>query len=410
MTLQTKPVGDPNSKYNYQFIHNVYADFFKSLLDWTTNQLYTRFKYKVISPYHKGVEYIVKTKELGHEVEQPTLPALILDPSGDFGISDLGGRQTFRFPNLSSGLVTRIYEPIYRDENVKIAPGFSRIKGEIILSSLTDSFYEYCDIRMLLLSVFGGLDRYIYPFWFESFIILPDEILNYKYTNSETGVSYKLNWEQAGAVDQLIRTIDQQKWVVKCNIKPMLKLTSINDGSEKYGGPEKIASWRSSATIEYEIEIPQFLVIESDWLATSFKLNVGSVSQYSKYGDAISDDISQTIYTRNTILDATSSDTISIDESMPVSEISSSIVLQDTFLYIFTATDFQVVDDLNIKLPEIVTDPDLIIAITKNGKLEYDRNMKLSDDGQYLILLDFKNNFASLSPNDVLEIYIYNRE
>jgi ketosteroid isomerase-like protein len=68
----------------YHFIHNVFANFFKDTLNFFSECLYPRFEYTVVGTYDKAVEYIVKQCELGREADRPTLPALILNPTGDF--------------------------------------------------------------------------------------------------------------------------------------------------------------------------------------------------------------------------------------------------------------------------------------------------------------------------------------
>ena len=59
--------------------------------------------------------------------------------------------------------------PIYQDANVTLHAGFMRITGEIELLMLLNSFYEYCDLRMYMLQIFGGTDRWIHPNFFNSF-------------------------------------------------------------------------------------------------------------------------------------------------------------------------------------------------------------------------------------------------
>ncbi len=168
-------------KYHYTFIHNVFGNFAKNTLDYFTNQFYTRFKYRVVSTYDKGVEYLNRQAELNREMDMPLLPAIILNPSGDFNLADAntGARQLWRFPNLENGVLFRMYDSIYQDKNIQIVTGFSRFKGELELIILLNSFYEYCDIKVLLIQIFGGVgDRYIYPIVFDSFIILESNLYN----------------------------------------------------------------------------------------------------------------------------------------------------------------------------------------------------------------------------------------
>ena len=74
-------------------------------------------------------------------------------------------------------------------------------------------------------------------------------------------MKYKIDWESAGAYNRLVKTIAKDELVLPCNIKPIYKLTSISDGSNRYGGADQLADWRLTATIRYELEIPAFYTI-----------------------------------------------------------------------------------------------------------------------------------------------------
>ena len=271
----------------YHFIHNVFANFYKDVLDWFSLTLYPRFEYRVIGTYDKAVEYIQKQCQYDRETDMPMLPALVLNPSGDFEPADAnaGGAQYWRYPNLTPTLIKRLFKPIYKDQNVVVNAAFIRIKGEIELIMLLNSFYEYCDIRMLFINMFGGMNRIIYPRFFSSFIILPDSFKTYDYDNEYTGLTYNLDWDTAGAYDLLVRSTARNEVVLPLNVKPQLALQSLTDASNRYGGADGIAEWKLGATINYEIEIPNYLIIESDYLAKEMDIEIRYGSVYSEYND-----------------------------------------------------------------------------------------------------------------------------
>jgi len=282
------------SDENYFFIHNVYAHFFDDTLNYFANYLYPRFHHQVVGTYDKAVEYINKKVQYNNEHDMPNLPAIILNPSGEFNISDAnsGAYQLWRFPNLSKGnpaLKLRLYTPIYQDNNVVVHPMFTRIKGEIELILLLNSFYEYCDMKMFLLQIFGGLNRPIYPSKFKTFLIIPDEMLNYHYNNPTTGVEYDLDWSSAGAYESLVRTTNRNEVVVPVNIVPRYTMTNISDASMKYGGVDKLADWRLSVNIEYEIEMPWFVHMKTDYAIDTIDLNFGVTSFMGNAGEMIGD-------------------------------------------------------------------------------------------------------------------------
>jgi len=272
------------NKYHYFFIHNVIGDFFHATMEYFGPYLYDRFKYRVVSTFDKAVEFLDKQENYDRETDMPMLPALILDPSGEMEPAEAiaGGKQLWRFPNLAPGLATMVFDPVYQDEDVMVNVGFTRLKGTFTLNMLSNSFYEYFDLRLYMIQMLGGLERYIYPIWFNSFVILPEDFINYEYTNPDTGEHHKLNWESAGAFDKLVKTTNRDEYVIPCRIKPIYKLTGINDGSTKGGGTDKLADWRLTCEFEYELEIPSFLLLQTDYLITSVKTKIGTANVYSE--------------------------------------------------------------------------------------------------------------------------------
>lgn len=398
-----------STRYHYQFIHNVYGHFFHDTLKYFSDYLYPRFEHTVVGTYDKAVEYITKTAGEGREMDKPNLPALILNPSGEYNISDDGGKQLWRFPNLAPGMLKRIFEPIYQDVNVLVNVGFTRVKGEIELLVLLPSFYEYCDVKMFILQIFGGTDRIIYPRWFNSFIILSDELYNYEYTDPDTGKSYKLKWDEAGVTSQLIRTTAQTEYVFPCRIKPLYKLTGVSDGSTRYGGADKLADWRLSLTIEYQVEMPSFIVLESDYLAENINLEIRYGSCYSENSAYNTDDIP---VNREYIkshwdlgLDSTSfvQTVLTLPEEATITESKGS-VFKTRYFHEITQAQADSTSDYNITMPEPMTDPDLLMLNSVGGVLSYGDHYTISTNGNTLTI---RAEYTNFSAGDILELYVY---
>ena len=297
-------------------------------------------------------------------------------------------------------------------------PGFLRIKGDIELIMLLNSFYEYCDMRILLINIFGGMDRVIYPKFFSSFIILPESFINYEYTNEYTNENYIIDWTGAGASEKLVKTTAQNEMVLPLNIKPQYTLTSIADGSNKYGGLDNLPEWKLVSTISYEIEIPNYLVIESDFLAQGINLNINYGSTYSKNNNY---DIpaNQTIYdiawdfglneNENTpdkledlnIIDTTS--TITYDD----------YVYQNRYFHIITAAEADSTSNIEITLPEQILDPKILIVNSKDGKLIYGDHYIITNNGWTLEIKTGETQTEFINqcpPKSITEHYVYLEE
>jgi len=425
-----------NINQNYFFIHNIFAHFFDDSLNYFADYLYPRFHHQVVGTYDKAVEFINKKNQYGNEHDMPNLPAIILNPSGEFRISDAisGAQQLWRFPNISDGnssLKARLYDPIYQDSNVSIYPIFTRIKGEFELIMLLNSFYEYCDMKLYMYQIFGGEGRPIYPSTFRTFLIIPEEMLSYEYKNDVTGTNYFLNWESAGAFETLVKTTNRNEIAVPVSITPRYTLTGMSDGSMKFGGTDKLADWRLNVNVEYEIEMPWYIYLHSDYLVENvdFYFNVlsymGDSSKVIKDANTLDDFMQQFRWP-----DEFEKIDISYDSGLkegehgkpdPIKEIieSKECKLSDWkkagfFYYTFTQQD---IDNLNAGNPtdgfiiEFKKDSKSIFhIISKYGQLTENLDYVLSDINSKDTLIQIINTPDSVgvwSVDDLLEIYIF---
>jgi len=396
----------------YHFIHNVFANFYKDLLDYLSTYLYDRFEYRVVGTFDKAVEYIRKQCQYQRETDKPMLPALILNPSGEFGPADAnaGGMQYWRYPNLAPTMIKRLFDPIYRDQHLQVHAGFIRIKGEIELLMLLNSFYEYCDLRMLHINMFGGLNRIIYPRFFSSFIILPESFINYRYSNSYTGTEYNIDWSTANATNQLVRSTARNELVLPLEIKPQISLINLADASNRYGGADNIAEWRLTSTINYEIEIPNYLIIESDYLAENIDLSFRYGSAYSAYNDyqpPINNNLYNFRWDWGLNFNTNSENLGYLDPNDTTSEM---VFIGDFVFktrYFHEVTEQEAMDstsDLTISLPEQILNPKILIVNSKYGELYFGDHYYIIDNGNTLVI---RRDYVTLESGMILELYVY---
>jgi len=403
------------TRYNYQYIHNVLGHFMHDTLDYFADYLYPRFDYRIISTYDKAVQYLLNLTQYGRELDMAMKPALISNPSGDFDFDEAGGKQAWRFPNLEPGMVKYLFEPIYQDQNVIISPGFSRIKGDMEFMALLSSFYEYCDVKMLISLIFAGKDRYIYPQWFNSFVILPEEIYNYNYSNPYTGVSYII--DIIGSENRVVKSTNRNEVVFPCKILPRYKLTGMSDGSEKMGGADKLPEWKLNFTIEYEVEIPSFLVLESDYIAKDFKVNIGYGSCYSTNEAYNSDNIPINISAfANEMIYYDSTGNVELNLDLPTAVVGEynpdhvdiknkkELEFKIRYFHIVTKNEADATTDISFTLPEQITEPDTLRIQGKYGSIVYGDNYIISPDGWTVTI---HKEYVSLDTSDILELFIY---
>jgi hypothetical protein len=393
------------TRHNYFWIHNVFGNFVKDTMDYFADYLYPRFQWQVVGTYDKAVEYYNKHVLYNRETDQPQLPGLILDPSGDFGLDETYGKMFYRFPNLAPGQAKYVYNPIYQDQHVLMTVAFNRFIGELNFIGLMSSFYEYYDMRVFLNLIFGGQDRIIHPRWFTSFIIIPPEIQNYRYQNDATGLTYRLNIENS--YDKLVRTTNTNELVYPCTIKPLYKLTGMSDSSTRLGGTTNLPDWKLSFTVSYEIELPTWIILESDYLAEKAKISINYESCYTAnevYSVApVPVDIDRFDVNVDHGLDSTSNSEIVIPTEATISDYQH-LTFKTRYYYIVTDVDATSTTYIDVNMPETVTDPELLKLNSKIGILPYWDVYTLINGGT-IMRIDVTK--VSISKGDILEIYIY---
>jgi len=421
------PIYDDNdrmikSRYHYDFLHNVFGHFYNDTMEYFSTYLEEagrKFDYKVIGTYDKAVEWLNKNAQYGREIDMAMKPALILNPSGDFAFDEAisGAVQLWRFPNLAPAFIKRLYEPIYQDTNLIVTPGFSRIKGEIEFLALINSFYEYVDLKMYLLLIFGGMGRPIYPRFFNSFIILPQALIDYEY-EFEDGTKYKIDWVTNGAYDQLIRTIDKRRLVYPCQIRPRYKLTAMTDASSRLGGIEGLPDWRLAWSIEYEVEIPTFMLLDSDYLAENIHFEFRYGSCYSANNLTDTPPVNKMIFDTHwdVFNDTTSALGINIsDERKTPTELEASeaeiiykaeAVFKTRYYCPISSVEEQS-SSFDIIVNEILPNRYFINMFGPKGELEYGDDFEIvsSNDGTSVIAIN--NIELKLKDEDFLELYVY---
>lgn len=371
------------TRYHYEHINNVFSTFFFNSLSYFS-YLYPRFTSSLVATYDKAVAYLKNKDELGREGDLPNLPFIMLIP-GDINISDNSGLNFFRFPNLAPGLLRLLYYPIYEDSNVTVTLGFSRFKGEFELLIYLNSYYEFLDLKVLLLQIFGGLNRIISPITFDSFITISDELLNYEYNNEYTDESYTLDWENY-TNSELIKTTDKTVDVYPLTLRPWFKLTSISDSNTFYGG-DKQPIYQLRCTIEFECEFPSWLCLQTDLSLENINLNINMGSSYSVYSGYEPPE-TRTVES----IDSTSINNIEV------------INFKTRYYHIITESESLSETDVEITLPEIILNEELLLVNYRYGLLDYNDHYTIENNGT---ILKIKVDYVELIKDTVIELYIY---
>jgi len=268
----------------HHYCNNCMGMFFRGILNYFADELYP-FNYKVIATYNKAVEFFNKKIETGQEIDTQILPAITLDPSGEFLPEERGGKFLWQYPNLYPAFGAKLFDSIYKDNDMIVTPVFTRFSGNMEMICWLNSVYEYIDFRTLMIMWSGGINRIIRPKGLWSYIVLPDEILNYEYNKILVDGSeeiLKIDWRTTDAVVTLIKNMNQERIVYPVLLTPFLQIENISDASQKHPGTD-LAAYKLSITFKYEIDLPTFIFIKNVTQIQTIKVSVEMGPFHSKY-------------------------------------------------------------------------------------------------------------------------------
>jgi len=305
--------------------------FYRGVLDYFADILYPRFEYKVIGSYEKCIEYFNKVRSTGQEIDTNFLPSITLDPTYGFEPAELGGRFMWQSEQLAPGLGKRLFDKIEgtEEQDIAITPVFSRYQGTFDLIFWLESVYELIDFRLYLFQFSSGINRIMRPDFFESFIVLPDEVNNYSYDDG----TIKIDWSKTDRAITLIDNLGNTRYTLPVNLTPWFKFTGISDATTKYGG-DQVAEYKLSATVEFEIDIPTYMSI-TPYLNPAANVQIFLDSAYSRYGSNPIFDEDTGLYVRGGSIPET---VLNNEESAEGYELDITSVAQRSY-YKFTAAD-----------------------------------------------------------------------
>jgi hypothetical protein len=185
-------------------------------------------------------------------------------------------------------------------------------------------------------------------------------------------------------------------------LSPWFWFTNISDGSVKYGG-DSISEYKLTATCEYEIWLPTYMVLKPYACLERIYMDVRMDSAYSRYGLAPTFDIMQQKYTpsQDQESDVPANRIQGYSDNLP---LESSSMAERTY-YKFTAEDeatnpewFELNNPFNSDVPR-----ELIYVVTYRGYMDYgdDAGWKFNDDkSKILIKIEAKE-------NELIELFRY---
>lgn len=184
-------------------------------------------------------------------------------------------------------------------------------------------------------------------------------------------------------------------------------MTSLSDASTRFGGADKLPDWRMTFTIEYEVEIPSIIILESDYLLKYVDFNIKFESCYSANEDYNSDDpVPIEVFSFTEEIDYTYDSTSQVIIEPSEADVTDKKTRQfkTRYYHVVTASEAASTTYIDIPIPEQITDLKLLLLYGKYGPFAYGDHYTISSDGWTLTI---NKSYVHLDEGDVLELYVY---
>ena len=389
--------------HNVDYIHSIFTHFISGVADYIRQDLFPRANDTIISTHNKAVEMVRTRKNLAHENWSPKFPFLVVQPNLDMKPDPLIGRLTHAYPNFQQHFASKLYKNrLYEDDNIYIAPVLNRYVGTIDCTLWCSSLYESIDQKINFIQMFGNEGSYIYPRNIDCLLILPDSLEKYTYKNNYTEEEYQLDWSNTLYAPTLIRNLNQNKLSANVNLKPYLKLNSIDANGDAFGGSgNSISDYSVNANLEWECNIPTHLIlVEKKMPIPSVPITIRTNHKFSYITNPVN--IEETINFPDEIFDSSV-----IDVSGSPTQVEQKFLLYHTSEnYIITENDvnkFKTNKNLYLTPNVEITDSRYIRAHAKYGWLDEPVHYDIKD-GKIVL---YGQNLKSLIEGDIITFAYY---
>lgn len=236
-------------------------------------QVYNKFKHVIIGSFNKAVLYLEQLnndpnvtsehgmyKDLPMMIYTPTLEEPV--PQTDF---------LWNYPNTHPYMAHWNRPPIIFEDGTMLTMTTRRMQGNIDLRIFVDSQPEEHDIQMSFLNFFRGLNTVVPLNNITLEFCLSDKIKMLTDRNDEI----VLNLLDSNISHKLVKATNQYEYMIPIGTTPLLRLSSLTDASTFYGGTD-FAEFALSGSLQYELEIPSILTLQTELDIRHIEFNIRS--------------------------------------------------------------------------------------------------------------------------------------
>ena len=256
-------------------VHLSIGPFITELARYIDEEVYpNRFKFKMIAPADKSIQRIEEEKSDIRELQKAPLPSLVLTP-----VIDEPVQQWYKLWNsrrMAPRLGSVMAKGILSTDDYFISYVTRRIAGHVDIAIVTKSYMEAHDIMMAFYDQLYNINSWVILPEINLYFVVPEELVFY----TEDGGRIVVDWSNTKLSHELVKSINQKKYLFPLKHHPYIRLTSLSDASNLYGGTDSVPVYGLTGTIEYEMDMPAYLTIETDYLIKDVELTLEMGSYY----------------------------------------------------------------------------------------------------------------------------------
>lgn len=236
-----------------KYPHIALGSFARAFRDYIHYGVYDKFNGIVFGNYNKAIQnYLQAARANESGVIDIALPifSYTFQIDGIDEKTDMPWRSTTFLPGISRG----IYDSFYKDKDFELKVIYRRLKGTINSNIYCSSEAELLDIQMAFFDGFRGLNVFNKTA-IRAMTILPKEIVFTDYMGRTIGRSLTGNM----ITKAFVPSVNSDQYYIYNDINAIINMGSISQSSNYYGG-SSLPDYNLTASFNFEIDIPQYIM------------------------------------------------------------------------------------------------------------------------------------------------------
>ena len=250
-----------------EYPHLTLSAFARAFRDFIHYSVYKQFTAIIFGAYNKALQSHIQTKQT-QEFGIPDYGTPLMSYTFQIDSTDEKVDSPWRSSTFLPGLSRGIYKSFYIDDEIDLKLIFRRLKGSINSTIYCSSEAEMFDIQFSFFDAFHGLNCFRQS-KMRSYAIIPDHFIFTDYYGNKIGKALMGN--QMGK--SFIKSVNSSNYFLFMNTRSLLNLQNITPSANYYGGTG-FPEYNLSASMSFEIEIPQYILCLTNQQYSGIDINM----------------------------------------------------------------------------------------------------------------------------------------